>query len=1093
MLPPHSSPPDPEPSAPIRISPVTAAIPAGNPTDVVMLDANRPVPPAVLDDSDWPRVQGYELLTVIGTGGMGIVYMARQCDLQRTVALKMLRGLGQFDKEFRERLQVEAETVAKLQHPNIIQVFEVGTVDPEPGELHPSPFISFEFVNGGSLMQRTEAPQPPEYAAKIIEKVARAVHAAHRLGVIHRDLKPANVLLTREGEPKVADFGLAKHFGNELDSAGRYLTRAGVVMGTPAYMAPEQAAGEEISPAIDTYALGVILYELLTARVPFQGTTPVETMYLVRDQEPVSPRRFQPNIPSDLETICLNCLQKKPEKRYSSAEALADDLARWLSGRPILARPVGPIERTLRLAHRNPAIAVLSVALLLVGITGLSGIIWKWQEAQDNARTARDETQKALDAAKAERWERYRSNIAAAASALQLHNIPAARQSLEAAPAEHRGWEWQHFSTQLDGAKHVLQWPDTITVGSTFAQEGGIVVVTQAYKSRVRAWDIRQRKELWTLDDPRKFGLRGNYQGNPLLELGPDTIRFRDLVSNEIKTTLRVPTKDLFSIEVNRDGKRIVTLGEELIFRVWDGTTGTQLRVIPLGDRRPYSTAISDNGRYFAACYHQTPRQATIWDLDTGKQVEIGTLTDNLLGCVITPTGDRFVTIEQFPSNTIRVWDTTTGTLLATMEGHTNQFTSSAFNPDCTRMVTGSLDLTARVWDLSTGKSLHVLSGHRDCLNSVRFSPDGKRIVTASQDATLRLWDVATGSNLAVLQGHTGAVRDVGYAPSGELVSVGTDGTVRIWDPQLTERNGLLRGHTNFVYGVAFHPDNERVASVSWDGTIRLWEATTGRQIWSQKLPEAYGISVNFHPDGKSLAATSRSLNGNGRFQLLAVESGDELQSWSLPLRWPDTRVIFNPTGEFMAVGTPDKGVRIWNPQTRTEAMNLMTTNHAVLDVSFSPDNRWLAVAHMDGPSSFRIWDLTTKAQIRVLEGHTDHGHAVTFNHDGKLLATAASDNTVRLWDTATWKEIASLKHGTKVHKMAFTPDGKRLACGCADSTIRFWDLATNQEVAELRGHYAYVHSLVFSPDGSRLISASGDFTARIWDTKPVKDRVPIR
>jgi len=436
-------------SVPIRISPATAAIPKGHPTDVVMLQPGMPVPRHELDDDNWPRVRGYELLTVIGTGGMGIVYMARQCDLQRTVAIKMLRGLGQLDSEYRERLRVEAETVAKLQHPNIIQVFEIGTVEPQPGEMDPSPFISFEFVDGGSLMSRTEAPQTPQDAASIVEKVARAVHAAHRLGVIHRDLKPANVLLTRDGEPKVADFGLAKHFGADVDSGGRYLTRAGVVMGTPAYMAPEQAAGDAISYSIDIYALGVILYELLTARVPFQGTSPVETMYLVRDQEPVSPRQLQPKLPRDLETICLKCLQKQVSNRYQTAEELANDLANWREGRPIFARPVGSLERTIRAARRNPAIAALSIAVVLISVAGISGVIWQWQDALGHAtaadlaaKRAEDAAEKAQEATRAERWQRYRSHIVAASNALQLNNVVAARTALETAPEEYRGWEW---------------------------------------------------------------------------------------------------------------------------------------------------------------------------------------------------------------------------------------------------------------------------------------------------------------------------------------------------------------------------------------------------------------------------------------------------------------------------------------------------------------------------------------------------------------------------------------------------------------------------------------------------------------------------
>ena len=247
-------------------------------------------PTSCRTDRDWPRVRGYDILSLIGTGGMGIVLKARHRDLRRTVALKTIRADAVADPHFLERFYAEAEAVARLQHPNIIQVFEVGLTEPEPGERHLSPFIALEFVDGGNLSRKTHSPQTPAYAAGIVEKLARAAHAAHRLGVIHRDLKPPNVLLTSNGEPKIADFGLAKQLEAERDSAGRFVTHAGIVMGTPDYMAPEQAAGAPPTPAVDIYALGVILYELLTARVPFQAATAVETMNLVLREEPVSPR-----------------------------------------------------------------------------------------------------------------------------------------------------------------------------------------------------------------------------------------------------------------------------------------------------------------------------------------------------------------------------------------------------------------------------------------------------------------------------------------------------------------------------------------------------------------------------------------------------------------------------------------------------------------------------------------------------------------------------------------------------------------------------------------------------------------------------------
>jgi tetratricopeptide (TPR) repeat protein/tRNA A-37 threonylcarbamoyl transferase component Bud32 len=304
-----------------------------------------------------PTVPGYKLLEELGRGGMGVVYKARQLKLNRVVALKMVLAGAHADAHHLARFQSEAEAVAQLQHPAIVQIFEVG-------EHEGLPFFSLEFVDGGSLAQKIGGkPQPPREAAVILEQVATAMAAAHQRGIIHRDLKPANVLLTADGSPKVTDFGLAKRLEGASD-----LTRSGTLMGSPSYMAPEQARGEVhlIGPASDLYALGAVLYEQLTGRPPFVGTSVVETLYQVREQEPVPPSRLQPTVPRDLETICLKCLQKEPYKRYAGCEALTDDLHRFLSGLPIKARPVGRAERLWRWCRRNPRTAGLTGAVAVL-------------------------------------------------------------------------------------------------------------------------------------------------------------------------------------------------------------------------------------------------------------------------------------------------------------------------------------------------------------------------------------------------------------------------------------------------------------------------------------------------------------------------------------------------------------------------------------------------------------------------------------------------------------------------------------------------------------------------------------------------------
>jgi tetratricopeptide (TPR) repeat protein/tRNA A-37 threonylcarbamoyl transferase component Bud32 len=308
-------------------------------------------------------VAGYEILGMLGRGAMGVVYKARQRGLKRLVALKMILSGEHASEHELARFRSEAEAVAHLQHPNIVQIYEVG-------EEQGRPFFSLEFVDGPSLDKKIKGtPMPPAEAARLVQQLAVAMNYAHEHGIIHRDLKPANVLLAPDGTPKIGDFGLAKRI--EEDSGQ---TRTGAVLGTPSYMAPEQAEGKtkEVGPLSDQYSLGSILYELLTGRPPFKGSTILDTLQQVRTLEPVPPIEFQPGVPRDLETICLKTLQQEPVRRYASAGELAEDLRRFLAGEPILARPVGRAERLWRWCRRNPRVAGLTAAV--VGLVVVWGV-----------------------------------------------------------------------------------------------------------------------------------------------------------------------------------------------------------------------------------------------------------------------------------------------------------------------------------------------------------------------------------------------------------------------------------------------------------------------------------------------------------------------------------------------------------------------------------------------------------------------------------------------------------------------------------------------------------------------------------------------
>jgi tetratricopeptide (TPR) repeat protein len=382
--------------------PVEPEDPAAALTYFMPRDARTPQP----RPASWPNLPGLELVEVLGSGGMGVVFKARQRTLGRDVAVKLLRDAHLEDSERHERFLQEARAVARLQHPHLVQLYEFGELPGTAGATS-QPYLVLEYISGGSLADLLrDSPLPPAEAARLVETLADAIHYAHQQGVVHRDLKPANVLLqkdeggrmkdeeaTRVGSsssfilhrssflPKVTDFGLAKFL------TGSDLTKTGDVLGTPSYMAPEQAAGKPgtITAAVDVYGLGAILYEALTGRPPFMSETAMMTLFHVQLQEPVPPRRLQPTVPRDLDTICLKCLRKEPGRRYATAQLLADDLRRFRAGESIRARPVGTGERVVRWCRRKPIVAGLLAALALVFLAGLAGVLWQWHRAEQNA------------------------------------------------------------------------------------------------------------------------------------------------------------------------------------------------------------------------------------------------------------------------------------------------------------------------------------------------------------------------------------------------------------------------------------------------------------------------------------------------------------------------------------------------------------------------------------------------------------------------------------------------------------------------------------------------------------------------------------
>jgi hypothetical protein len=540
--------------------------PGGDPNRTVTQHGPVRPPSATPEDLDSVRrgIPGYEILGELGRGGMGVVYKARHLALNRLVALKMILSGAHAGPTALARFRTEAEAAAQVQHPNFVQIYEVGEYDGLP-------FFSLEFVDGRSLAEVIGGkPQPPRQAAEMVETLARAVHAVHEHGLVHRDLKPANVLLTSGGVPKITDFGLAKR----LDTRdGR--TQSGDVLGTPIYMAPEQASGRIhlIGPHTDLWSLGVILYEMLTGRPPFQAPTGVEVVMQVIEHEPLSPSRLQPALPRDLVTVCLKCLEKDPKKRYPTARALADDLRRFLDGEPIQARPVGRVQRLVKWARRRPAVAALLAVSALAAVALLVGG-WAY-----NVRLA--------DRAEESRRLLVRLNVAEGARLLdegQWFGALAWFTEALQRDAGHPEREEMHrvrLASVLVGCPTLKQlWSHAGAVRSARFSSDGRRVVTAGADGTARVWDAATGAPVGQPlghDGPVLFAEFSADGGKVVTAADDGTARLWAATTGAALTPPLRHGKALACARLSPDGKRVVTAGGGTVARLWDAAPGRQL------------------------------------------------------------------------------------------------------------------------------------------------------------------------------------------------------------------------------------------------------------------------------------------------------------------------------------------------------------------------------------------------------------------------------------------------------------------------------------------------------------------------------------
>jgi WD40 repeat protein len=1008
-------------------------------------DVTLPHVPAA--DRPLPAVPGYELLGELGRGGMGVVYKARQTGLDRVVALKMILAGSHADHAQLQRFRAEARTVARLHHPNIVQIYEVG-------EQAGLPFLALEFIEEGSLDKKMAGvPRSPREAAEVVRTLARAVQHAHEQGVVHRDLKPANVLVGQGGVLKIGDFGLAK----KVDQTGQ--TVSGTIIGTPEYMAPEQAAGRvhDVGPWSDVYALGVILYELLTGRPPFRADSLAGTLQQVIGAEPVSPRTFAPRLPRDLETICLKCLEKEPRQRYPGAAGLADDLELFLAHRPIAARPVGFLARAWRWTRRNPVVAALAsgVAALVVVALAVSLVA----AFQYRAR-AEEETQARV----AQERQLYANRIAVAERELTLNqDVGLASTLLEKCPEHLRGWEWDYLMRLRDGPRPPLAGHDGGLWDAVFSPDGRRIA-TASIDGTAKVWDAATGRCLLTFTghalpklplapapprvpvtciawspDGRSIAT-GSLFPNPLdLRRSVGVVKVWDPDTGKVSVTFDKQVGHVDCLTFSPDGRHVASgsVNEDKTFAVWDAHTGEVVHVFGGNASHVHRLRYSPDGRLLlAGCTDGTVK---VWDAATFAEVRtFEAHPAPVYDLAFSPDGGRFASAGF--DGTVKVWQTATGEEKLTLRGHMGAAMGVAFSPDGRRLATSGYDKTVRLWDAATGEEKLTLRGHTDSVCSVAFSPNGRRLVSASFDREARVWDASpveerTSPALFTLAGHTDRVNAVAFCPDGTvLASAGYDTTVRLWDGHTGAPVRTLEGHKASIWHLAFSPDGTRLASASWDRTVKVWDVATGRVVLTFTGHATPVHGVCFSPDGRRVASAS----WDGQLKVWDAATGAETAAPAGHL-FPAMAVAWSPDGKRLASASGDRTVKVWEADGGRELLTLRGHDALVHAVAWSPDGDRLASASWDHTA--RVWDAKTGKEVLTLRGHTDRVQSVEFSRDGTRLATASEDKTVRVWD-AEGKEVrpACLHRGV-VWSVAFSPDGGRVAAGCwaPGAWVRTW------------------------------------------------------
>jgi WD40 repeat protein/serine/threonine protein kinase len=956
----------------------------------------------------------YELLSELGRGGMGVVYKARHRTLGRIVALKVLIAGGSASSTQLIRFRREAELAAKLKHPGIVAVFDVGEI----GGRH---YFTMDYVEGRSLLDRIEKRDLPlRQAIEIARDLARALAHAHAAGVVHRDVKPANVIVDAQGKPALTDFGLAH--GVDQDTNGR-LTREGAAIGTPYYMSPEQARGEldKIGPGSDVYSLGVVLFEMLTFSKPFDAETHVELAKKIENEAPPRLGSIEPAIDADVEYVVAKALAKKIADRYPTAEAFALDLDAYLAGTKVAPRAGAEVARV--------AVGIARVARTVFAVVGVILVIVLLTRRTPAAPAT--------------------PPLVAVAPRVPMPPVTAPPPVAPPAPPPGPSFPAELASvantslTRLTKVLGSLQPGHRESVGAVAFSPDEKRAFSSSADGTVRIWDLATQKEVASFPEPgtRLTLLAFSREGTRALARTDDRhLALYDLERATLVRTLE-ETTDSSQAFFSPDGQHALlpSRDQKLLFVDLEGDKS----VVSLKARRMGALVFASDGARAVAISGEDAH-LVLFDVASGEEIQKFAAKRGATAAAFFPDGEHLV--AALTDGTLEVFEVASGRSTQSFGHPQGRGAVVACSPDGKRVLAGDSEGTLRLFDASNGVLVKTLPGHQGSIHSLAFSRNGTRALSGSYDRSVKLWDLEQGKELASMGGGPGEVRALALSPAGDrIVAATTNGTLTTWEIATGKTVATVTGHgiASTTERPVLSHDGKLALVYDGDHTLSIVDAATGAEVHTlgPRQQPTWGYAAAFSPASNLLVVSGAT----GRCAtVFNVASGHATSSLAEPQ--PLQFVAFSPDGFRALAGSADGTAKLWNLRTGSVDRKIEGAARQLVTAAFTPDGTSVVVANRDGSLSFA--NLIGEAKVRKFEGHVASAHALAFAPDGQRLVTTGMDRTIRIWDVAAGKELDRIDltaAGDRAGAVVFEADGRAFWVGTARGGVVRFELKTDQ------------------------------------------------